>query len=821
MKKQEIRVALSMIIEEKEPIEIVRRSIESIERYVDGLFVTVTYKKKQPKNSKLLRFLKSKNVNISFWKWTYRFDEARNFAISQIPQEYFYYLWQDVDDVWQGSESLPQIIREAYIHNHSAVFFDYWYRVDLDEHGKIREVVVRHKRERLVKNDGGWKWIGRLHETLIEQRKYNTTKVYRKEAAVVHLTDDKRVGEALDRNIHILEEALKEEKRKDPRTLMYLAKAYFDRGKGQEEDENKKKVDLDLAEMLFKEYLEGSGKPGINYQGGSGWSEERSSAWEYIGEIYRHRRLVNMAIKATVNSLIEEPKFPNYYLDMSMNYANLQEWDKAEIWLEIAKRMPNPKTTLIETPRDLKVRALELDFHIAKAKNDLDRAKKAAELMVEVLPNNKDMRDRVKQIDNLRIMNKAAQSVAYLARYLDATKQKGKLAELTKSIPKEIEGERFAAEMRHKFLPLRVWDKDEIAIVCGPGFEQWSPKSLDKGLGGSETAVIHMGRELAKLGYKVTVYGDPREESGEHDKVMYKPWYEVNVKDSFNVLVLWRAVGFVDQDFSAKQTYLWMHDVPNVAEFTERRVARIDKIFVLSEYHKSLLRMQNDKRDIVKLPEEKVFVSANGIIPPKLDPKIKRDPFRMIYASSYDRGLVHLLALWPEIKKQVPNAHLHIFYGWNLFDKIVGDNPERRKWKGQMVKMMQQKGITEHGRIGQKDLKREFMKSGIFAYPTDFQEISCINAMHAQSHGAVPVVTNYAALKETVKWGKKVNCDITSKDGKKEYLAEVTKAMKHQKWQDEEREKMIEGAKKIFLWKDAAKQWDDLFKSHSNTVKLI
>lgn len=37
-----IKVALNMIIEENEPIEIVKRSIESVEKFVDGIYVTVT-----------------------------------------------------------------------------------------------------------------------------------------------------------------------------------------------------------------------------------------------------------------------------------------------------------------------------------------------------------------------------------------------------------------------------------------------------------------------------------------------------------------------------------------------------------------------------------------------------------------------------------------------------------------------------------------------------------------------------------------------------------------------------------------------------------
>ena len=105
--------------------------------------------------------------------------------------------------------------------------------------------------------------------------------------------------------------------------------------------------------------------------------------------------------------------------------------------------------------------------------------------------------------------------------------------------------------------------------------------------------------------------------------------------------------------------------------------------------------------------------------------QIKRDPHRIIYASSYDRGLIYLLKHWSKIKKEIPDANLHIFYGWTIFDSIHRNNPAQLKWKEEMQKLMKQKDITEHGRIGHNELEIEFMKSGIWAYPCNFEEIYC------------------------------------------------------------------------------------------------
>jgi len=158
--------------------------------------------------------------------------------------------------------------------------------VDLDENGNIRNVVIDHMRERIVRNDGTFKWVGMLHETLIEQRQENVMKVNNDECTVIHISSDgKRMDTNIERNIRILEKQIQSESKKDPRTLIHLAKAYVDKGKMASEPGERKK-NFDLAMELFSGYLEGVGQPGsAEYQEGSGWPQERATAWAYVAEI--------------------------------------------------------------------------------------------------------------------------------------------------------------------------------------------------------------------------------------------------------------------------------------------------------------------------------------------------------------------------------------------------------------------------------------------------------------------------------------------------------------------------------------------------------
>lgn len=803
-----------MIIKDDEPLEFVTRSIESVKDYVDGLYLTVTYNDVEPKqNNPLVEYLNTIGANVSFFKWVYDFSAARQFALDQVPKgsDKFIY-WQDVDDVLDNAPALRNLLANCVKNNIAAMFFEYLYNVELDEENNIKEVLITHKRERIVRNDGTFKWIGMLHETLIEQQSENIIKASVKDCRVIHLSSPDRYDVNVIRNIKILESQAAKENHQDPRTLIYLAKAYFDRGK-MATDPTDKKINFDLAITLFREYLEGFGKVGTpGYSEGSGWPEERASAWECVGEIAILSGNIDAAIQAFQQAIDEAPQFPNYYVDLAMSYSMSGNYKKAKHWLQVATGINMPETTLITTPRDLKYRALEVDFQISMREGKFANAAKDAEEIALMFPDNQDMKNRVQMAKQAGYDNKAAQSVVFLGKYLEMNKESAKkLQHLVQAIPESLQQEKFASEMKHRFTPPKAWEDNSITIVCGPGFETWTPKSIKTGLGGSEEAVVYLSKELNKLGWKVTVYANPGVDAGVYEGVEYKMWHELNQKDDFNILILWRVIGFVDLEPKAKFTMVWLHDVPNNPDFTEARVSMVNKIATLSEYHKGLLRL-NTKDGFVDMPGKKVFLTANGITIKEPEIVPVRNQKKIIYSSSVDRGLIYLLQMWPEIIAEVPKAELHIFYGFEIFDAIHAGNPGREKWKAQMLDKMKQPGITYHGRVGHAELEKEMLSAGIWAYPTDFTEISCITAMKAQALGAIPVVTNFAALKETVRNGLKIDMDITTDEGKLEYKKQLIGILKDNKKQKEIREPMMKWAQEYFTWKKVAADWDALFR---------
>jgi glycosyltransferase involved in cell wall biosynthesis len=186
----------------------------------------------------------------------------------------------------------------------------------------------------------------------------------------------------------------------------------------------------------------------------------------------------------------------------------------------------------------------------------------------------------------------------------------------------------------------------------------------------------------------------------------------------------------------------------------------------------------------------------------------------MIYASSPDRGLKCLLKMFPIIKKRIPKAQLDVFYGWHVWDNMYANDPERMREKEEIMSLMEQDGVVFHGRVGQKDILKEYAKSSILAYPSEFTEISFIGGMKAQALGAIPITTNVAALNETIQFGLKVDTDkiYTNEDAQYEFIEAIINLMENSPTEDDRKE-MSNWARDKFNWDNVVRCWNEEFNN--------
>ncbi len=353
----------------------------------------------------------------------------------------------------------------------------------------------------------------------------------------------------------------------------------------------------------------------------------------------------------------------------------------------------------------------------------------------------------------------------------------------------------------------RTWGANEICYYASFGTkhcEQWSPRSLEEGgIGGSETAVLELARQWAKKGWRVTVFCDCGPDAGDHEGVNYRPYYEMNWQDSFNILILWRSPGLLEQPIKARYIFLDLHDGITPSGWNASHTSKVDRVFFKSRFHRELL---------LAIPESKTAIISNGPSTWHLAYLHARENrhHKLFFGSNYERGLELLLSLWPHIRERFHDATLDICYGWNFFDQVNANNPPAREWKARISEQMHQDGITHHGRIGKKELAKVRSQCGIWAYPTHFSEINCITALESQADGLVPVTMRLAALEESVASGIKISGDIRLPDVQQAWLDALFCIMDDENtWREESDRAKAFGCQ--FSWEKIADEWTAFF----------
>ena len=192
---------------------------------------------------------------------------------------------------------------------------------------------------------------------------------------------------------------------------------------------------------------------------------------------------------------------------------------------------------------------------------------------------------------------------------------------------------------------------------------------------------------------------------------------------------------------------------------------------------------------------------------------------KLLWASSYDRGIHFLLEMWPDIIAKYPDATLDVAYGWDTFVAIYRNNPERMAWHDKINDLMSQPGITHRGRLGKEELKKLRQSCGIWTYPTSFTEINCITALECQQDGCVPCVIDYAALQETVQSGIKIPGDIYDKETQKLYLEALLELMGDENLWEAEQARGITFAQD-YEWDGIAEKWDEVFREELPLPKV-
>lgn len=514
-----MRVSVALIV--KNGAATLPRCLAGLQGAVDEIIVVDTGSTDDTK------FIAARyGARVFDFPWGDDFSAARQFAFDQATGDWV--AWVDADDAILHAERIRPMVASA-APGTGAFWWPYIYARDA-----FGNAVLKFWRERCVRNDGSFRWAGRVHEVLVADAKWE--RVYSDDVVVEHHKQpaEERGRNAPTRNLDILEHEYAESGGVlDPRPLFYLARERADTG------------NLQGAIRAYREYL----RVGT-------WEAERYTAQTEIAALYRRLGRYQPAIRADLDALAIRPEWPDAYFGLAASYYFVKDWAKVLHWADLGRCMPEPDQLPLIFPMRYRYDWIIYYTNALSRTGDLARAEEWTRRALELRP------DATWHLHNMQYFAGAHAP--------------------------------------------RTWESDEICYYAshgGPHLFAWSPTSVEDGLGGSEIAVIELSRTWQAQGYRVTVFGDPRQAAGEYDGVTYRPWYDMRWQDRFNILVLWRYPHHLDRRLVARKVFVDLHDVPSANDWTAERLARVDRVFFKSNTHRA---------QAPYIPDEKTAVIGNG-----------------------------------------------------------------------------------------------------------------------------------------------------------------------------------------------------------------
>lgn len=704
-----------------------------------------------------------------------------------------YAFWIDSDDVLVNAEVLPQIALEMKKNGVQMGLLTYVYAKG---DGVIKPVV--QKRERLIDLRVYGEWKNRVHESY--QIKGNVRAMDFPTVYVQHERDAQHVSETGRRNNLIMTRQLQED--------------------GLENFDDKMLHDLGFDHWEHKEYKEAIKYFKLFLQRHENDIEISFETGLRIARAYIEMDKIQKAIVWALKCMGYKKDRAEPYGLLAEIYDRIGNYTDAIYYADKVLQIGKPNTSAPINEADYTIIPLRIKIH---ALLSMGRLEDAYALMGEVVKISGDrgsfaeLKGLEKELKSINTIKGIAQTVRY---YQDNNRMKD-LDRVLDAIPLELKDNptirqlifEIQSDYRRKTQHIELNGKKTIVMYAGQQMiEPWNGESdIKKGIGGSEGMCIQLSRELAKLGNKVVVFNNCGDASGKtFDGVQYLDWRLWNSNLKCDVFVSLRRPDMFNQTMKAKKQYLWLHDT-EYGDVPALCFNSPNKVIVLSNAHKEIIKQSHF------ITDDSIFWNTrNGINPLAVNyadqNAKKRNPYQIVYGSSYDRGLDFILENWAKIKKAVPQAELKIFYGWDTYNAMMQARQGTQQgenmftFKQHIIDMITKlDGVTELGKLSQNEAYKTIKESSIWFYPTAFYEISCITAMSAQALGTIPICTPYGALIETVSndYGIKLN---------REHIVDgLIYNLQHIEELEARREPISKWAREAFSMENLGKDWDNFF----------
>ncbi|MGD8457422.1 MAG: glycosyltransferase family 4 protein [Anaerolineales bacterium] len=282
--------------------------------------------------------------------------------------------------------------------------------------------------------------------------------------------------------------------------------------------------------------------------------------------------------------------------------------------------------------------------------------------------------------------------------------------------------------------------KYSVVFYCPDQHLKYNLHTLDEsGVGGGVTSRVRMAHGLAALGHDVTLHINcPKDESIEGVKYRHFSQLDNSKTDIFIATTSGSGLNLsvlCDTEISAELRILMVHGVepPTGIDYVP-----FDYVYSLSNFVRQIIINEWG------IDSQKVFVTHRGVVEdyfqPNDNPRIKRDPYAIVYASHPSKGLREAIGVLHQLRKRDSRFSLHIYGGYQLWGEDERAIPE-------------DDGIYYHGIIGQRDLAQQTQSCGFCLNLQSREEPFGMVVIEAMKAGCIVLVTPVGAFPEIITHG--------------------------------------------------------------------
>ena len=248
------------------------------------------------------------------------------------------------------------------------------------------------------------------------------------------------------------------------------------------------------------------------------------------------------------------------------------------------------------------------------------------------------------------------------------------------------------------------------------------------------------GFSLGKSSDGVTVDELSKNAMGGTEMMKYGLYERLPTDIRDEVQIICSRVREVDEH---RPSILWLHDLFNDPEAVHLKDVesreRFTKLVFVSNWQFNTYNLA------MGVPYHKSMIMRNAIEPITAHAKPRGGKINLIYHTTPHRGLELLVPVFEFLEKHHDNIHLDVYSSFEAYGRPQRDAPYLQLFE----RIKANPNMTYHGYQPNDVVREALQKAHIFAYPSIWQETSCIAAIEAMSAGCAIVAPNFAGLPET------------------------------------------------------------------------